>query len=489
MGMTNIVLQEISAPRYIPVDGINNKSIDKPATKMDFNAVMEMLENPAAVEQPVKTKIDCGDSSCGSNPKIVAESSIKEDVDDAELFLRDEPKVIEEQDENSELLTETVENLEAESNGKRAKESALPFIGPVAAGQHIQSSEGFEPKKEVQAANEPVLVMAKVPENKQWETPMKESLLRTVFFTDAKNKCEADNYCEQFEDLVLPNREITEFVQDSNLQLHLKAEPVNFKQDFASQAEKLVHDVWQEVDLAQQSKEVDMQNLQAEQPQALSAEVKKLNSHPLEQKGLDFKPEIEAGLDQTVMPAVYDEQVTEEDGNSLDLAYSNKDFEPYATLQNIQELNKANDGYYDVKTARVVTKQIAFNIEKAIAEIENSQPVKIQMSLTPKELGTLVINFVVEEGKIAMLTISASNQHTKELISRNMVMLQQELNKSGFEVKTVEVFGMEANNSGSSTESGQHENQERQQEAYEYLLQKDFKHEFAVNFGKRGEIA
>lgn len=483
MGMTNIVLQEISAPRYIPVDGINNKSIDKPATKMDFNAVMKTLENPAAVEQPVKTKIDCGDSSCGSHPKIVAESGIKEDVDDAEMFLGEEPKVTKEQDENSELLTETVENLEAESDGKRAKESALPLIGPVAADQYIQSSEGFEPKKEVQAANEPVLVMAKVLENTQWEIPMKEPLLRAVFFTDAKNKCEADNYCEQFEDLVLPDREITEFVQDSNLQLQLEAEPVTFKQDFASQAEKLVHDVWQEADLAQESK-VNMQNLQAEQPQALSAEVKKLNNHPLEQKDLDFKPEIEAGLDQTVMPTVYDEQVTEEDGNSLDLADSNKDFEPYATLQNIQELNKANDGYYDVKTAKVVTKQVAFSIEKAIAEIENSQPVKIQMSLTPKELGTLVINFVVEEGKIAMLTISASNQHTKELISGNMAMLQQELDKSGFEVKTVKVFGMETNNSGSSTESNQHENQERQQEAYEHLLQKDFKHEFAANLGK-----
>lgn len=488
MGITNIVLQEISAPSYVPVDGINNKSIDKPATKMDFNAVMKTLENPAAAEQPVTTKADDGDSSCGSNPKIVAESGIKEDVDDAEMLLRDEPKATEEQDENSELLTETVESLEAESNGKRAKESALPLIGSVAAGQHIQSLEGFEPKKEVQAANEPVLVMAKLPENKQWEIPMKEPLLRAVFFTDAKNKCEADNYCEQFEDLVLPEREITEFVQDSNLQLQLEAEPINFKQDFASQAEKLVHDVWQEADLAQESK-VNMQNLQAEQPQALSAEVKKLNSHPLEQKDLDFEPEIETGLDQTVMPTVYDEQVTEEDGNSLDLADSNKDFEPYATLQNIQELNKANDGYYDLKTARVVTKQIAFSIEKAIAEIENSQPVKIQMSLTPKELGMLVINFVVEEGKIAMLTISASNQHTKELISRNMVMLQQELDKSGFEVKTVEVFGMEANNSGSSTESGQHDNQERQQEAYEHLLQKDFKHDFAINFGKRGEIA
>lgn len=488
MGITNIVLQEISAPRYIPVDGVNNKSIDKPATKMDFNAVMKTLENPAVAEQPVKTKVDYEDSSCGSNPKIVAESGIKENVGDSEMFLGDEPKVTEEQDKNSELLTETVENLEAESNGKRAKESALPLICPVAAGQHIQSSEGFEPKKEVQAANEPVLVMTKVPENTQLETPLKESLLRTVFFTDAKNKCEADNYCEQFEDLALPNREITEFVQDSNLQLHLEAEPVTFKQDFTSQAEKLVHDVWQEVDLAQQSK-VDVQNLHTEQSQAFSAEVKKLNSYPLEQKHLDFKPEIEIELDQTVMPTVYDEQVTEEDGNSLDLADSNKNFEPYATLQNIQELNKTNDDYYDVKTARVVTRQVAFNIEKAIAEIENSQPVKIQMSLTPKELGTLVINFVVEEGKIAMLTISASSQHTKELISRNMVMLQQELDKSGFEVKTVEVFGMETNNSGSSTESNQHENQERQQEAYEHLLQKDFKHEFAVNFGKRGEIA
>ncbi|MGN1034134.1 MAG: flagellar hook-length control protein FliK, partial [Oscillospiraceae bacterium] len=236
----------------------------------------------------------------------------------------------------------------------------------------------------------------------------------------------------------------------------------------------------------QQLKESNIQNLQAEQPRVLTSEAKELDDSFFGYE--DLEQEL-ATTAQANMLTTYEQETAEQEENSLDLTSSGRNFEPYVTAQNIQWLSQVKYGYYDVKTARVVTKQIAFNIEKAIADIENSQPVNIRMSLMPKELGTLVINFVVEEGKIAMLTIAASNQHTKELISKNMIMLQQELDKSGFEVKTVEVFDMGASNSGSSTESGQHENQKRQQEAYEHLLQKDFKHEFVVNFGKRGEIA
>ncbi|MBQ3067813.1 MAG: flagellar hook-length control protein FliK [Oscillospiraceae bacterium] len=502
MEVTNIALQEVSIPNYMPAESFNNKSMHEPSKKMDFNAVMETLEHTAkATEQPAQTKANDDSLLFDSEPKIIAELNTAECVDNSEVPLYEELAVTEEQDKNSELLTDTAEELEAEPNKKREQENVLLLLNPAVARKNTQSSSGFEPKLEkgTQTVSELVYnsssckkklhepeVMTATSFKNNPEVLFEEQLLQPVFVTDEEHECGNGSYYEQFEDLMLPNSEVAEFAKDSDLKLHVKPEPVTFEQDVTLQSEKLVHNVWQEADVATQLKESNVQNLQAKQLQVLSSEAKKLDDSFFGYE--DLEQEL-ATAEQADMLTTYEQETAEQDENGLNLTSSGEDFEPYATAQNIQGLSQVKDGYYDVKTARVVTKQIAFNIEKAIAEIENSQPVKIQMSLTPKELGTLVINFVVEEGKIAMLTIAASNQHTKELISKNMVMLQQELDKSGFEVKTVEVFGMGASNSGSSTESGQRENQERQQEAYEQLLQKDFKHEFVVNFGKRGEIA
>ena len=502
MEVTNIALQEVSIPNYIPAESFNNKLTCEPLKKTDVNAVMGTLEHTAMIaEQPVQTEADDDSLLFDSEPKIIAELNAEKNVDDSEMPLCEEPAVDEEQDENSELLTDTAEELEAEPNKKRERENVLLLLNPAVVRKNTQSSSGFEPKPEKgtqtvselvynsssckKRLNEPEAMAATSFKNNP-EVLFEEQLLQPVFVTDEEHECGNGNYYEQFEDLVLPSSEIAEFAKDSDLELHVEPEPVTFEQDVTLQSEKLVHNVWQEADLVQQLKGSNIQNLQAERSRVLSSEAKKLDDSFFGYE--DLEQEL-ATAEQADMLTTYEQETAEQDENGLNLTSSSEDFEPYATAQNIQGLSQVKDGYYDVKTARVVTKQIAFNIEKAIAEIENSQPVKIQMSLTPKELGTLVINFVVEEGKIAMLTIAASNQHTKELISKNMVMLQQELDKSGFEVKTVEVFGMGANNSGSSTESGQRENQERQQEAYEHLLQKDFKHEFVVNFGKRGEIA
>ena len=507
MEVTNIALQEVSIPNYIPAESFNNKLTCEPLKKTDFNAVMGSLEHTAMIaEQPVQTEAADDSLLFDSEPKIMAELNAEKNVDDSEMPLCEEPAVDEEQDENSELLTDTAEELEAEPNKKREQENVLLLLNPAMANKNTQSSSSFAPKPEKgtqtvselvynsssckKKLNEPEAMAATSLKNNP-KVLFEEQLLQPVFVTDEEHTYENGNYYEQFEDLVLPSSEVAEFAKDSDLELHVEPESVTFEQDITLQSEKLVHNVWQEADLATQLKESNIQNLQAERPRVLSSEAKKLDDSLFEHEDLDFEPEL-ATAKQADMLTTYEQETAEQDENGLDLTSSGEDFEPYATdatAQNIQGLSQVKDGYYDVKTARVVTKQIAFNIEKAIAEIENSQPVKIQMSLTPKELGTLVINFVIEEGKIAMLTIAASNQHTKELISKNMVMLQQELDKSGFEVKTVEVFGMGASNSGSSTESGQHENQKRQQEAYEHLLQKDFKHEFVVNFGKRGEIA
>lgn len=502
MEMTNIALQEANIPNYIPAESFNNKLTYKPSKETDFNAVMETLEHPAIVaEQPVKTKVDDGSSLSCSEPKIIAGLNTKECADNSKVLLCEESAVSEEQEKDSEPLIDTVEDLEAEPNKKQKKENTVQLLNPAVANKNAQNSNSFEPKpkKETQTIGElvynppsckkkryePEFMAAEVLENKP-ETLFEEQLLQTAFIIDEEHhEYENGSYYEQFEDLVLPDSEVAKFAQDSNLELHIEPEPVTFRQDVALQSEKLVHNVWQEADLTPQLKESDIHNLQVKQPQVLSSEAKKLDDSLFGYEALEQEL---ATIEQSDM-CTYEKEAVEQDENGLDLTSLGGNFEPYATAQNIQELSQVKDGYYDAKTMKIVTKQIAFNIEKAIAEIENSQPVSIQMSLTPKELGTLVINFVVEEGKIAMLTIAASNQHTKELISKNMVMLQQELDKSGFEVKTVEIFDMGASNSGGSTESGQHENQERQQEAYEHLLQKSFKHEFAVNFSKRGEIA
>ncbi len=504
MEMTNIALQEVSIPNYISAESFNNKLTYKPSKETDFNAAMETLEHPAIVaEQPVQTKVDDDSSLFCSEPKIIAELNTKECVDNSEVLLCEESAITEEQEKDSEPLIDTVEDLETEPNKKQKEENTLQLLNPAVANKNAQSSDSFgpKPKKGTQTIDElvynspsckkkryePKIMSAEVLENKP-EVLFKEQFLQTAFITDGEHTYENGSYYEQFEDPVLPDSEVAEFAQNSNLELHVESEPVTFRQDAALQSEKLVHNIWQEADLPPQLKESDVHNLQAEQPRVLSSEAKELDDSLFGHK--DLEQEL-ATIEQSDMLTTYEKEAAAQDENGLDLTSSGGDFEPYATAQNVQvqELSQVKDGYYDAKTIKIVAKQIAFNIEKAIAKIENSQPVSIQMSLTPKELGTLVINFVVEEGKIAMLTIAASNQHTKELISKNIVMLQQELDKSGFEVKTVEVFDMGASNSGSSTESGQHENQERQQEAYEHLLQKGFKHEFAVNFSKRGEIA
>ena len=501
MEVTNVVLQKVSIPNYIPAESFNNKLMHEPSNKTDFNAVMETLGHTAVkAEQPAQTEADDNDFLFGSEPKIIAELNAEKNVDDSEMPLCEEPAATKEQEKGSEQIIDIVEDLEAEPNKKREQENVL-LLNPAVAGKNTQSSSSFEPKPEkgIQTVgeliynspsckkklHEPEVMTAESLENKP-EVLFEEQLLQPALVTDEEHTYENGSYYEQFEDLMLPNSEIAKFAKDSNLELHVEPESVTFEQDVALQSEKLVHNVWREADLVQQLKESNIQNPQVEQPRVLSSEAKKLDDSFFGYE--DLEQEL-ATVEQADMLTTYEQETAEQEENSLDLTSSDRNFEPYATARNIQGLSQVKDGYYDVKTVRVVTKQIAFNIEKAIAEIENSQPVNIQMSLTPKELGTLVINFVVEEGKIAMLTIAASNQHTKELISRNMVMLQQELDKSGFEVKTVEVFGMGTSNSGSSTESGQHENQKRQQEAYEHLLQKDFKHEFVVNFGKRGEIA
>lgn len=485
MEVINVVLQKVSIPNYIPAEGFNNKLMHEPSNKTDFNAVMETLGHTLVkAEQPAQTEADDNDFLFGSEPKIMAELNAEKNVDDSEMPLCEEPAATKEQEKGSEQIIDIVEDLEAEPNKKREQENVLLLLNPAVARKNTQSSSSFEPKPEkgIQTVgelvynspsckkklHEPEVMTAESLENKP-EVLLEEQLLQSALVTDEEHTYENGSYYEQFEDLVLPNSEIEEFAKDSNLELHVEPESVTFEQGVTLQSEKLVHNVWQEADLVQQLKESNIQNLQAEQPRALTSEAKKLEDSFFGYE--DLEQEL-ATIAQANMLTTYEQETAEQEENSLDLTSSGRNFERYATAQNIQGLSQAKDGYYDVKTARVVTKQIAFNIEKAIADIENSQPVNIKMSLTPKELGTLVINFVVEEGKIAMLTISASNQHTKELISKNMIMLRQELDKSGFEVKTVEVFGMGASNSGSSTESGQHENQKRQQEAYEQLLQK-----------------
>lgn len=495
MEIANIALQEISVPSYTPsAESFNNKLMHEPSNKTDFNAVMETLEHIAMVtEQPMQAEAADDSLLFCSEPKTIVEPSAKEGLDNPEVLLCEEPKVNEEEEKSSELLTGTVEDLEAEPNKKQTKEDILLIKSPFAINKCTQNSADFEPKED-QTANERVhnspncssmrgeqgIVAVKVLEDKQ--------SLPTMSIIDAERECGSDGCYEQLENLMPPNSHIAAFAKGSNLELHVEPEPVTFKQDIILQSEKLVHNVWQKADLVQQLKENDVHSLRAEQPWALGSEANELDTNLFEHKDLDLEPELATVTKQADI-TTYEQEAAEQDENSLDLTSSSEDFKPYVIVQNIQELNQAKGGYYDAKTVKVITKQIAFNIEKAIANIENSQPIKIQISLTPKELGTLVINFVVEEGKIAMLTIAAANQHTKELISRNMGMLQQELNESGFEVKTVEVFGTGTSNSGSSTESGQHGNQERQQEAYERLLQRKFERKFTVNFGKKGEIA
>ena len=203
MEVTNIALQEVSIPNYMPAESFNNKSMHEPSKKMDFNAVMETLEHTAkATEQPAQTKANDDSLLFDSEPKIIAELNTAECVDNSEVPLYEELAVTEEQDKNSELLTDTAEELEAEPNKKREQENVLLLLNPAVARKNTQSSSGFEPKLEkgTQTVSERVYnsssckkklhepeVMTATSFKNNPEVLFEEQLLQPVFVTDEEH--------------------------------------------------------------------------------------------------------------------------------------------------------------------------------------------------------------------------------------------------------------------------------------------------------------
>lgn len=167
-----------------------------------------------------------------------------------------------------------------------------------------------------------------------------------------------------------------------------------------------------------------------------------------------------------------------------------RDKEPNLVQSNLSpfkplDLDKGNAELENIKMVQVITKQIVFEVKKVLEVEALDKKTLIQINLTPKELGKLIIDLTVENGKVTKLMISAQNKNTKDIIANNVLMLKSELEKSGTEVKSVEVSDSNTGASESSTQSSQKENQERQKEKYRESIHVKRIKEFAQNLGER----
>lgn len=82
-----------------------------------------------------------------------------------------------------------------------------------------------------------------------------------------------------------------------------------------------------------------------------------------------------------------------------------------------------------------VIKQIAEKIHFEIGE----ETTEIKLSLKPKILGDMTMNLEVTKGEI-VAKVFVDNQKTKQIIETNLMALQEEIEDTGMEIKTFEVF-------------------------------------------------
>jgi flagellar hook-length control protein FliK len=131
---------------------------------------------------------------------------------------------------------------------------------------------------------------------------------------------------------------------------------------------------------------------------------------------------------------------------------------------------------------KVITQQVIVEIENAVRNPVQTGPVKLEMSLEPKELGKLAIELSVENGKVTMLKIQAENNQTRMLLKGQIPALEQKFEGCVVKVENVSVSSFGSGHSEDATGSGQKQNRERLKDQQEEEQNKVLSGRRAVKF-------